>query len=588
MFLKKSFSKISGRTQLTIVHGYRDLNGVTKHRTIQSLGYLDELQKQYDNPISHFTKIAKEMDVERLANKYVTVTFDTSEKLNRKETNRKNYGYIVFSKLYHELDMARFMKNARRHKKFRYNTDAIMRLLLFTMLLYPCSKRAAVLRKDQFFDSFDCSLDDIYHSLTHFSQISESLQTHLYEQVAKQYRRETDIVYYDVTNYYFEIDKQDELRRRGACKEHRKDPIVQMGLLLDKQGLPMVYKIYPGNKHDSQTMMPVLTEVKKNFGVKRIIVVADKGLNSSDNIAYNTILGDGYIYSKSIRGGGKELQNWVLDETGYRRFDGSGKVKSRIVPDAVINVTVEQSGKQNTKKPFKITQKQIVYYSEKYAIRAKHKREESVAKAMDMIANPAKYQRTFDYGAASYISNLKVDKETGEMLNVKDVLLLDTHRIKEEEKLDGYYCIITSELDDADEHIIEMYKGLWRIEESFKITKSVLGARPVYLSTPEHINAHFLICFIALLLGRLAELRLNGKYNIDRITETLRKVSCSHITQNVWLFDYADEVLDDLNKVFGFDFGLKVMTLREIKNKLGESKRLDLSQQNVAKKLSSI
>jgi transposase len=398
------------------------------------------------------------------------------------------------------------------------------------------------------------------------------LQRHLHEQVTKQYNRETDLVYYDVTNYYFEIDKQDDLRRKGPSKDNKKDPIVQMGLMLDKIGLPISYKLFPGNRHDSQTLMPMLTEIKKSFGVRRVIIVADKALNSGYNITYNTILGDGYIYSKSVRGASEDFKAWVLDEAGYRHVSDKYKLKSKLVPDVEIKVTAGYNGKNKKKKTIKIEQKWLACYSEKYAVRSKHKREEAIAKALKMIENPSKYRRTFDYGASGYIANLKIDKETGEILNIEDSLLLDTEKIENEKKYDGYYALVTSELDDADEHILSMYQGLWQIEESFKITKSVLGTRPVFLRTAEHINAHFLTCFISLLISRIIEMKLNGKYTIDKITETLRKVACSHIDQNVWLFDFADEVTEAMNVAFGTNFGIKALTLQDIKLFLGNAK----------------
>jgi len=573
MFLRKNFSNKTGRTHLAIVQGYRDIDGKNKHKTVLRVGYLDELQKEFDDPIAHFTSVAETMDNERKESKNITITLDMNEQLNRTNANRKNYGHIIFSKIYHELEIDWFLKNARRHENFHFNTDAIMRLLVFSRLLFPCSKRATVLKKDMFFDQFNFSLDDVYDALTHFDKIGVSLQKHLHEKITEQYNRETDLVYYDVTNYYFEIDKQDEWRRKGPCKENRKEPIVQMGLLLDKCSLPISYKIFPGNRHDSQTLMPMLTEIKKTFGVKRLIVVADKGLNSGDNIVYNTIFKDGYIYSKSVRGASNDFKNWVLDKTGYRDLTDRYKLKSKIVPDAVVHYTVEQKGKKRIKKEARLVQKWIVFYSEKYALRAKYKREEVIAKALNMINNPTKYHRTFDYGAAGYIKNLKIDKETGEIINIGDTLILDTQRIEEEEKYDGYYAIITSEINDTDEHIVEMYRGLWHIEESFKVTKSVLGARPIHMRTIEHINAHFLTCFISLMIGRIVEMRLGGKYTIDKITETLRKVACTHLDQNVWLFDYADEVTDNMNAVFGTDIGKKVMTLQEIKKSLGQAKR---------------
>ena len=573
MFLRKNYSKKTGRTHLAIVQGYRDIDGKNKHKTVQRVGYLDELQKEYNDPIAHFTAIAEAMDSERRASENITVTLDMTESIDRSNANRKNYGHIVFSKIYHELEIDWFLKNARRHESFHFNTDAIMRLLVFSRLLFPSSKRATVLNKEVFFEQFNISLDDVYDALTHFNQIAINLQKHLHKKITEQYKRETNLVYYDVTNYYFEIDKQDEWRKKGPSKENRKDPIVQMGLLLDKCSLPISYKLFPGNTHDSQTLMPMLTEIKKTFGVKRLIVVADKALNSGDNIAYNTILKDGYIYSKSVRGASEEFKSWVLDKGEYRQLSDRYKLKSKLVPDVAVHVTVGQKGKRKIKKTVRLAQKWVVFYSEKYAVRAKYKREETIAKALDMIKHPTKYRRTFDYGAAGYIQNLKIDKQTGEILNIGDTLILDTQKIEEEEKFDGYYAIVTSELDDADEHIVEMYRGLWHIEESFKVTKSVLESRPIYLSTYEHINAHFLICFISLLIGRIVEMRLNAKYTIAKITEILRKVSCSHLDQNVWLFDYADEITDEMNAVFDAGIGKKLMTLLEIKKFLGHVKR---------------
>lgn len=573
MYLKKSTSKATGRTHLSIAHGYRDKNGKPTSKTIMKIGYLDEFVDKYPDPIAHFTKLAAEMDKERLANKTVNIALEKDGQLERGTANRKNYGHVVFSKIYHELELDRFFKNARRHENFKFNTDAIMRLLVYTRLLYPGSKRAAVLNKDMFFDNFDFSLDDVYDALTHFDKICGELQQHLHEKVTAQYNRETDLVYYDVSNYYFEIDKQDDFRKRGAEKNNRKDPIVQLGLLLDKVGLPISYKLFPGNTHDSQTLMPVLSDIKKNFGVNRIISVADKGLNSGDNIAYATVLGDGYIYSKSVRGASADFKRWVLDEKGYRTPTKDFKIKSMVVPDALINVTTRQNGKKKYKKEHRIEQKWIVFYSEKYAQRAKHKREEAIAKATKMIENPAKYRRTFDYGAAGYIENFKVNKETGEIMNLNDTLVLDNKKIAEEKLFDGYYAIVTSELDDSDEHIVDMYRGLWRIEDSFKVTKSVLGTRPIYLQTEEHINAHFLTCFISLLIARIVELRLGGKYTIANITDSLRKVACSNIDQNHWLFDYADDITDSINAVFATDFGKRILTLKEIKKNLGETKK---------------
>jgi len=446
MHLRKAHDKRINRTYLSIVHGYRDSNGKAKSKVIQSLGYMDELAKTYEDPIAHFTKIAQEMEAERIAGRYKTITIDLEERLSQGTINRKNYGCVVLSKIYHELEIDRFLDNARRHELFSYNTEAMMRLLVYTRIMFPGSKRASYLMKDEFFENFAFTIDDLYDGLTHFDKIAGKLQQHLHEMVTEQYGRKTDLVYYDVTNYYFETDKQDDLRKRGCSKEKRKDPIVQMGLLIDTESLPVAYKLFPGNTHDSQTLMPVLAEIKKQYRTKRIVVVADKGLNSGDNIVFNTGLGDGYIYSKSVRGASEDFQAWVLDESGYRhKGDGDKyKLKSKIVPDAKIRYTSEEVGKngKNKKKYVTVEQKWIAFFSKKYAQRAKHKREEVIAKARQLIKNPSKYKNNCDYGVAGYVKNIKLDKETGEILNVADVLFLDDEKIEAEERLDGYYAII--------------------------------------------------------------------------------------------------------------------------------------------------
>jgi len=572
MFLRKNYSDKTGRTHLAIVQGYRSNDGKNRHKTIRKVGYLDELEKQYDDPVAYFTALAKKMDDERKEEKNITINFDTQGRIDKNETHRKNFGYVVYSKIYHELEIDAYLKNARRHELFKYNTDSIMRLLVYTRLLQPESKRASVLGKERFFENFKFSLHDVYDALTHFDAVSGALLQHLHEQVVNRYDRKTDLVYYDVTNYYFETDKQDELRRKGPSKENRRSPIVQMGLLIDSAGLPIIYKLFPGNTHDSQTLMPMLTELKKKYGVRRIVTVADKGLNSGDNIAYSTILNDGYIYSKSVRGASAAFKQWILDGDGYRDKGDKYRMKSKLVPDVEIGITINADDGRKVKKKVALEQKWVAFYSGKYAERAKAKRDEAVAKALKLMKNPSKYRRTFDYGAAGYIVNLKIDKESGEVANIKDTLVLDTARIAEEELFDGYYALVTSELDDSDEHIIDMYHGLWRIEESFKVTKGVLGTRPVFLRTDAHINAHFLICFIALLISRVIEMRLGYRFSIARITDSLQQVACSYLDQNFWLFDYVDEVTDELNRVFGFDFGRRVMAVRDIKNILAGSK----------------
>lgn len=277
---------------------------------------------------------------------------------------------------------------------------------------------------------------------------------------------------------------------------------------------------------------------------------------------------DGYVFSMSIRGSDKSIKNYVLDENGYEWLGEEYKRKSRLYP-RTISVT-SNNGKKIKKQ---VDEKQIVFWSRKYAIRAKAEREATLSKARDLAKHPGKYTKATSYGAAKYIKKVDYDKETGEILTASSVLDINEDLIRKEEALDGYYLLLTSEMDTPDDRIIDIYRGLWRIEESFKITKSELEARPVYVWTNEHIEAHFLTCFVALTLSRILEMKLEHKYSAGRILESLSKASCSLLQQNYYMFDYFDEVLKDIGNLMNIDFSKRVRTLGDIKQILADTKK---------------
>ena len=377
------------------------------------------------------------------------------------------------------------------------------------------------------------------------------------------------MVYYDVTNYYFAIDDQDTLRRKGVSKEHRPDPIVQMGLFMDTNGIPISYGLFPGNTNDCETLITTMSKLKQDYGIGRTVVVADKGLNTSENIIFNILQHDGYVYSQTIRGGTKELKEYVLSEKGYDCVNDSYKIKSRIYPREIYVKTI--TGK--TKK-VSIDEKQVVFYNETYAKRAKAEREATIMKARDLINNPANYNQATSRGAARYVKNLTYDAKTGEIITVDRTLMFNETKLREEELYDGYFSIVTSEYKKTDSEIIDIYHGLWKIEESFKVTKSDLETRPIYLSREDHIQAHFLICFIALVIARLLESRLHNKFTIAHIAESLAQTSCSHIERNWYLCDYYDDVTDAINEYLGIDLRRKYLSLSEIKNIMGTTKKV--------------
>ncbi len=571
MHLRKLFNSKTGRTYLSIVQSYRDKDSKkTRAKTIESLGYLDELEKQYENPIAFFQEKIKQMNALQAAEKYdVTLRIGSEERIQMNAVNRKNFGYAALSKIYHDLGLHTFLVNRQRHSKEEYDANSIMKLLVFSRLLYPASKKKTYENKEVFFEKSDFSLDDVYRCLSFFDKHKDALQLWIHERIKQQYDRNTSLVYYDVTNYYFEIDEADELRKKGVSKEHRPDPIVQMGLFLDTDGVPITYGLYPGNTLDNQTLIPMLYRIKRQFSLGRTIVVADKGMTSGDNIWYTLAAKNGYVFSYSIRGADRKFKDYVLNQNGYTAIGEDFKIKSRLYPRE-ISVTNARGNK--IKKT--VDEKQVIFYSGKYAAKAKVERAQAVVKAKNLISNPSQYNRATSGGAAKYVKNLAFDSKTGEILeDAKRLLQFDEEKLRKEEELDGYYAIVTSEYKESDERIVEIYRGLWKIEEAFKVTKSDLESRPVYLSTQEHIEAHFLTCFIALVIARIMERQLNGKYSVTTLMESLEKASCSHIQENYYLFDYYDQVLADVGQTFGIDFGKKCMSLGEIKKILAEVKK---------------
>ena len=281
------------------------------------------------------------------------------------------------------------------------------------------------------------------------------------------------------------------------------------------------------------------------------------------------------MFSFSIRGGTKIFKNYVLDPEGYVGKDGNPagedtefKIKSRRIARE-IHVTMA-SGKKKKKTVY---EKQIVFWAKKYADKARAEREEVTKKAMDLVADPRKYNKATAYGAAKYVKNLEFDKETGEILEGKQFPYFDYDKLAEDEKYDGYYAIVTSELQMSDQEIIDTYRGLWEIEETFKITKSTLETRPVYVYREDRINAHFLTCFIALVILRILQKKTNRQYSAARMIECLNKISCSNELDNLYLFDYRSEISDAIGNAFGIDFTRRRQRLSEIKNILAKSKK---------------
>ena len=556
LFLKTAKYK-NGKTYLSIVDGYR-VDGKVKQKVYKKIGYLEDLEKQFDDPISHFKK-----EVEILKKQFIskiTTTFDINQD-NTFEDDTFNIGYAYLKAIFKELDINSVLKNKQYSSNIKYSLSRACELLTYSRILDPGSIKYTYEHKNQFFEPFDLSLDDLYRCLNPLLDCKEDIFKTIWENTKEEYHRDASTSYYDCTNYYFEIEYDDEdiknedgeiikkgLRKRGPEKNHRPDPIVEMGLLLDKQGFPISYNLFSGNTSEKETLIPEIHNIKRRHNIDKVIVVADRGLNCSDNMIKMAGIDldkenrDGYIYGQSVRGADQEFKNWILsgDYKIDKIIDDEGneiifKHKSRIYPKKMY-ITRDDKGltKSGNKKKQSITvdQKQMVYYSQKYADKQKRDRQMVIEKAKDLIKNPGAYTRATSYGAAGYINNIKFDKETGVVSNGSE-LSLNIEKITEDEKLDGYYSIVTSEENLSDLELRNIYKGLSKIEETFKITKSEFNARPINVRLEDHIEAHFLICFIALVIIRILQDKINNKYTIKNLLENMKNFKCTHETGNL-------------------------------------------------------
>ena len=504
MYLKKTPAR-NGRTSLSAVQGYRD-NGRVRQRTVETFGFVDELEAEWPDPVAHFEAVVARMDAERLAAEGPqTLAVHPTQKVDKRAVNRMSCGDAVPMAYYDALGIEAAVRSNMRGRGAEFDVNSLMRLLVSERLLAPGSKHAAWERAGRHFFRCDLSESDVYRGLTEIARMRDAVVAKANRSIAAAGIRDLGCGYYDCTNYYFEIDGEDELRRRGVSKEHRESPIVQMGLLQDANGIPVDYHLFAGNVHDSATLIDALPETKRAAGMSRVVVVADKGMNCSENIAATVAAGDGFVYSQSIRGtkSSGELRSWVLDGAGYRGGgDGEFRIKSRQDHKAV-----HLEGPDGRVRDERVDVKVVAFWSRKYAERARRERERVLEKSRQLVASPGKYTRATHHGAARFVKNVTFDPDTGEAVACASAPALDLEAIEAAAECDGYYCIVTSEASWDDGRILDAYRELWRIEESFKVTKSQLGARPVYVSTPGHIEAHFLTCYIALLIERLSSTR---------------------------------------------------------------------------------
>ena len=591
MYLK--IAKKEKGMYLTIVEKYWDKNKkCSREKTAKIIGYLDSSSDNYNELVSSYKKEAAEMTKKNKEDSNSNISINLNEELPDNYDDLKNIDYVIFKYIYKELELDKFFKKVASNYEIEYDLNKIFELMVYSRILFPASKKKTYENRNIFFESYDdIDLENIYRALTIFSENEKELQKWIYDHSVTKYNRDLSSTYFNCTNYYYDISKQDiddvdddgklllkRYRKYGPEKNHRKDPIVELGLLMDNTSIPLAYELFPGNESEKLHMLPVVNRARKEYGFNRTIVVADRGLNTSDNIyklngsnKSDNNKRDGYIYGQSVRGADQEFKDYVLDQDGYvdtKIIDNNSEItfrhKSRIYPKTIY---VESPNKKGvlTKHKTTVDQKQLVYYSKKYADKQKLERDRAIERAKDLIAHPKKYDKVSAKGASGYVINIAFDKN-GEIINKS--MELDVGKIQEEEKYDGYYSIVTSELNMSDIEIREKYRGLIRIEDTFKITKSELDTRPIFVRTNEHIEGHFTTCFTALILIRLLELKLGNKYTVQEIINSLKKYNCVHLDKNHYQFVYNDKIIKDISYVYNINLSKKYKTTNEIRRLL--------------------
>ena len=568
MFLKKITQK-SGRTKLCVYESYRE-GARTRQRTVRALGYADELAAEHDDPVAWAESVVEEMNAEREAERQsAQVEIHPMQLVDKRAANRRNAGCAVALAVYSGLGIEAVLRNRSRGRAFSFDLSAVMRLLVVERILEPGSKRAAWEGRGRHFFRCDLSLDDVYRGMDELAAARDSVVAAMNRAIASSGGRDASSVYYDVTNHHFECDP-DGPGERGVSKERRPLPIARMGMPRDADGVPISYRLFRGNTTDGQTMVPVLADMKAEQGIGRVVAVADKGLNNSDNIAALVGRGDGFVLSQSLRGTRSDagMKAWATSGGGWTTAGEDFRMKS-MQGWKTLHLRAEDTadGRAHDER---VPVKWIALWSGKYDRRAKAERARVIERARDLVAHPGRYTRHTHHGAASYVRNVAFDDDGSVATNRE--LSIDEGAIAEAERYDGYYLICTSEVGWDDGRVLDTYRELWRIEESFRVTKSELEARPVFVWTTPRIEAHFLTCYVGLVILRLLQ-RATG-IHASRIREEIAAMSCSALYANWWLFDHRTDESDAMLEAVGVpELRRKNMRTGEVRAAFAKAKR---------------
>lgn len=529
-FLKKTNNKKG--TYLQIYESYYDPERKAgAHRSYKPIGYVHQLQTEgIDDPIAFYKDEVQKLNQELRKKKQ-----DEKARKISEESPEKLLGYFPLKNLCDSLRCKNYIDLMQTATSFRFNVFDMMTALVYARVVHPCSKLKTYIEViPKLFEKYDFSLDQLYSGLGYIGSEYEKIIEIFNHQVALKYPFDTSHSYFDCTNFYFEIDREDDFRLKGPSKENKREPIVGMGLLLDANQIPIGMKMYPGNESEKPVIRDIIDDLKQRNHISgRTIQVADKGLNCFENILHALKAGDGYIFSKSVKMLPDTEKIWVLLENDYVDVKNKkGEVLYRI-KDCVDDFNYNYTDKDGHRKTLKLTEKRVVTFNPKLAEKQKLEINRQVEKAKKLRACEAKKS---EYGdSAKYVTFIPTDKK-GEKMTGKVKVEINEKAIENAKKLAGYNMIVTSEIRMTASEIYAAYHNLWRIEESFRIMKSQLDARPVFMQKQETITGHFLICYLSVLLTRLFQIYvLKDEYSTEEIFDFIHDFRVAKISDRKYI-----------------------------------------------------
>ena len=622
--------KKENRSRLVLVQGYKGENGKRCTKVVEDFGYTDELEKEYGKTyLDHFRKIAEERtQEEKNKERYVTVTLDKWENMARDYDEskavmyQKPLGYAYISKIISVLTLDKFVDNRRKNLDIEYNLTNLLRLYIYKRILDPGSKLNDWQNRKQYGKNMEFALNQMYSGLQQLGKWKEPMLEMLNTKIKEKFGRKNGFAFMDGTNVYYEIEDEDGFRMYGMCKEERSLPITQIGLLIDSNGIPMSYDLYAGNTNDCTMLRPAMERARKEFDLRNMIYVADKGFYDGKTMSDCIIHHDGYVISNSIRGTkiDAKLRAKVLDRSGYSCFDKNGKKQEKYVDGETIYMykTINDPGALNVvdengkKKKVKGTGRYVIaYWSLNYSLRAKRDRQKTLEKAMEKSHTNSKSKIDNNYGSNGYLKTEVYDKDGKKVEDYKAKVKYDQTKVDEEESMDGFYLIETNlagkgwfdddrpfeegedsrwredwgmlqlnrELTALD--IVDIYGELWKIEDSFRVLKSDLNMRPVYVFNRDSLEGHFLICFLSLLVLRLIQRQTGYRHTMNALLDALRSFGVNKTCEGVYSATYYSQVITDLNLSMGLHFNQRHYSDGDFKKLFGETRTTELPEAEI-------